>query len=82
MEPAKIRDDVDTESDEYRKALIRVIFIVLGLGIVGGSCLGMKISGAEKAKEAKAEKQVTGDNDPTGSEAADRYRNTSPNRSR
>jgi hypothetical protein len=59
MEPAKIRDDVDPDSKEYRRALIIVVFIVLGLGTVGGTCLGMKISGAEDAKTEKGETETT-----------------------
>lgn len=54
MEPAKIRDDVDPKSAKYRKELIAVIFIVLSLGIIGGSCLGMKIGEAEQAKSERS----------------------------
>jgi hypothetical protein len=59
MEPAKIRDDVDPDSKEYRRALIIVVFIVLGLGTLGGTCLGLKISGAEEAKAEKSETEAT-----------------------
>lgn len=52
MEPAQIRDDVDPDSPKYRKELIAVIFIVLGLGIFGGTCLGMKIGDAEERSSA------------------------------
>ena len=55
MERAKIREDVDPESKAYRKSLIRVVFIVLGLGLVGGTWLGLKISHAERANQERAE---------------------------
>ena len=57
MERAKIREDVDPESKEYRKSLITVVFIVLGLGLIGGTWLGLKITHAESANQAHAESQ-------------------------
>ncbi|MGM0559002.1 MAG: hypothetical protein ACQEVA_21635 [Myxococcota bacterium] len=64
MKPAKIRDDVDPKSAKYRKELIAVIFIVLSLGIFGGTCLGMKIGNAEQAK-AEAQNQTQNAETPT-----------------
>lgn len=51
MEPVKIRDDVDPESKEYRRRLIFVIMLVLGLSVFGGTCLGMKIGEAEQGRQ-------------------------------
>jgi flagellar basal body-associated protein FliL len=52
MEPARIRDDVDPNSRKYRKELIIVVMIVLGLSIFGGTCLGYKIRTAENQEAA------------------------------
>jgi hypothetical protein len=52
MEPARIRDDVDPNSKKYRRELIIVIGIVLGLSIFGGTCLGYKIRTAENQEAA------------------------------
>jgi hypothetical protein len=49
MDRAQIRDDVDPNSEEYRRALIWVAVTVLSLGGIGGACLGYKITGAESA---------------------------------
>ena len=48
MEPVQIRDDVDPNSPEYRRSLIKFTFIVLALMFFGGTCLGLKISNAER----------------------------------
>ena len=51
MERAQIREDVDPKSPEYRRRLIIVVMIVLGLALFGGTCLGFKISEAERAQQ-------------------------------
>lgn len=62
MDPVRIRDDVDPESPQYRRNLIIVIMIVLGLSIVGGAWLGYKIRGAENARD-EAQEQPADDGD-------------------
>lgn len=55
MEEARIREDVDPESPEYRRKLIIVLMIVLGLTIIGGMFLGYRIRSAENAEDEAIE---------------------------
>jgi hypothetical protein len=43
------------EPDEFRRQLFIVTGVVLGLGLFGGTCLGLKISEREKLDNAAAQ---------------------------
>jgi len=45
------------EPEEFQRRLIAVTAIVLTLGIVGGTCLGMKIEKAEQLQQSNAAPQ-------------------------
>lgn len=51
------------EPDEFRRQLFLVTAVVLGLGLFGGTCLGLKISEREKMDNAAA--QSSSDKSPT-----------------
>lgn len=65
------------EPEAFQRELIFVTATVLILGIVGGSCLGMKIQRAEhRSDERAAQQQHDGpEQSPAGAESRDRSRN-------
>lgn len=67
------------EPEEFQRELVIVTATVLILGIVGGSCLGMKIQRAEHRSDERAKQQQTERANPAtpGRRAPNSERNSS-----
>jgi len=69
------RGGLDPEA--FQRELVFVTATILILGIIGGSCLGMKIQRAEHRSDERAAQQQDDEPDrsPGGAESPDRGRN-------